>query len=142
MAATAIDTGVLVAMADTDDDHHEIAMEIVRQIDHGDLPTAHVTNYVILETLNWIHARHSQTKAVAFDRRLAQSAGFEVHHAAQKDFGRAHDYCERYAELSFGDATIVAYMARTDLEYLYAFDDDFDAVEHVTRLASAHDPFA
>jgi len=42
-------------MVDADDQHHDIAMEIVRGMDNGVLPTGHVTNYVALETLNWIH---------------------------------------------------------------------------------------
>lgn len=46
MAVAVIDTGVLVGMADIDDEHHDIAVEIVRGIDHGDLPTGQVTNYI------------------------------------------------------------------------------------------------
>ena len=52
-----VDTGVLLGMADVDDEHHEVAMEIVLGMDHGDLPTGRVTNYIALETLNWIHSR-------------------------------------------------------------------------------------
>lgn len=36
---------------------------------------------------------------------------------------------------------MVAYMQRTDLEYVYSFDDDFDWFEEITRLATADDPF-
>jgi hypothetical protein len=45
-----------------------------------------VTNYIVLETLNWIHNRKCHAKAVDTYERLTQSAGFEVLHAAQKDF--------------------------------------------------------
>ena len=34
---------------------HELAAGIVRAIDQGDFPTARVTNYALLESLNWIH---------------------------------------------------------------------------------------
>jgi len=78
MAAAVVDTGILIGMADADDQHHDTAMEIVRGMDHGDLPTGHVTNYVALETLNWIHNRKRQQKAVEIYERLNQSAGFEV----------------------------------------------------------------
>lgn len=52
MAVSVVDTGVLIGMADADDQHHEVAMEIVRAMDRGNLPTGRVTNYVALETLN------------------------------------------------------------------------------------------
>ena len=64
MAVAVVDTGVLVGMADADDKYHDTAMEIVRRMDHGNLPTGRVTNYIALETLNWIHNRKRHQKAV------------------------------------------------------------------------------
>ncbi|EMA25174.1 PilT protein domain protein [Haloarcula argentinensis DSM 12282] len=128
-------------MADADDQHHGTAMEIVRGMDHGELPTGHVTNYVALETLNWIHNRKHQQTAVETYERLNRSAGFEILHAAQKDFTNALGLFETYDRLSLGDATIVAYMQREGIEYLYSFDDDFDAVTDITRLETPNNPF-
>lgn len=141
MAVTVVDTGVLIGMADSDDQHHDIATEIVRGMDHGELPTGRVTNYVILETLNWIHTRQRHEKAVETHTRLNESAGFEILQAAQKDFPRAVDLFKTYETLSFGDATIGAYMQRTGLEYLYSFDDGFDVLDHITRLDTPDTPF-
>ncbi|RLM41294.1 PIN domain-containing protein [Haloarcula sp. Atlit-47R] len=141
MAVAVVDTGVLIGMADADDQHHDIAMEIVRGMDHGDLPTGHVTNYVALETLNWIHNRKRQQKAVETYERLNRSAGFEVRQAAQKDFTNALDLFETYDGLSLGDATIAAYMQREGVDYLYSFDDDFDVIADITRLETADNPF-
>lgn len=141
MAVAVVDTGVLVGMADTNDEHHDVAMEIVQGMDHGDLPTARVTNYIALETLNWIHDRKRHEKAVETYERLNQSAGFEVLHAAQKDFTNAVKLFRTYEGLSFGDATIAAYMEREGVEYLYSFDDDFDAIKGISRLETPDDPF-
>ena len=141
MAVVVIDTGVLVGMADADDEHHDIAMEVVRGIDHGELPTARVTNYIALETLNWIHNRKRHETAVETYKRLNQSAGFELLHAAQKDFTTAVTLFQMYEGLSFGDATIAAYMEREGIEYLYSFDDDFDTIQSITRLETPDNPF-
>lgn len=141
MAVAVVDTGVLIGMADIDDEHHDTALEIVRGMDRGELPIGRTTNYCLLETLNWIHARKRHETAVETYTRLHESAGFEVVHAAQKDFHRAVDLFETYESLAFGDATIAAYMERAGIEYLYAFDDDFDVIEHITRLETPTDPF-
>ena len=141
MESAVVDTGVLVGMVDNDDERHDVAMEIVRGMDHGDLPTSRVTNYILLETLNWIHNRKRHAKAVETYERLNQSAGFEVLHAAQKDFLRAVELFETYDGLSFGDATIAAYMQREEIEYLYSFNDDFDTLDDITRLETADNPF-
>ena len=110
-------------------------------MDHGELPTGRVTNYVVLETVNWIHARKRHKKALETYSRLKQSTGFEIIQTAQKDFHRAVELFQTYSGLSFGDATIAAYMEREDIEYLYSFDDDFDTIEGISRLASADNPF-
>ena len=141
MAVAVVDTGVLIGMADADDEYHDTAMEIVHEMDHGDLPTGRVTNYIVLETLNWIHNRKRHEKAVETYERLNQSAGFEVLHAAQKDFASAVDLFRTYEGLSFGDATIAAYMQREGIEYLYSFDGDFDTLDGITRLETADNPF-
>jgi predicted nucleic acid-binding protein len=141
MPVAVVDTGVVIGMIDSGDQRHEVATEIGRGIDRGDLPTGRVTNYVVLEALNWIHGRRRHETAVEAQRRLKQSAGFEIVQAAQTDFSRAEELFGTYEGLSFGDATIVAYMERTDVEYLYSFDDDFDAIDDITRLAIAENPF-
>ena len=142
MAVAVLDSNILIDYKDTTpDSRHERAEQIIYAIDRGDLPTARVTNYVLLESLNWIHERQRHDIAVDLRRRLSNSAGFELVHAPQKDFHRAVELFETYESLAFGDATIVAYMEREGIEYLYSFDDDFDVIEDLTRLDTADNPF-
>ena len=142
MAVGVVDANILIDYKDTSPDtRHERAENIVYAIDRGDLPTVRVTNYVVLETLNWIHERQRHDIAADLKARLANSAGFELVHCAQKDFHRAMELFEDYESLSFGDATIVAYMQRTGIENLYSFDDDFDGIEGITRLDTPDNPF-
>lgn len=141
MAVALVDTGILIGMADSDDQHHDEAMKIVHGIDTNDLPKVRLTNYIVLETLNWIHSRKRHDTAVELYSRLNQSAGFEIVQAAQKDFLTAVELFQTYEGLAFGDATIVAYMRREGIEYLYSFDDDFDVVDGLTRLETADNPF-
>ncbi len=141
MTVAVIDTNVLIDFRNERSSRHKRAQEIVRAVDRGALPTCRATNYVVLETLNWFHERRRPDFAVDTYDRLNQSAGFEIVHAAQKDFSRAVELLQRHDGLSFGDATIAAYMERSDFEYLYSFDDDFDAVDDITRLDTAVNPF-
>jgi hypothetical protein len=142
MPVALIDSNILIDYKDTSpDSRHELAAGIVQAIDRGNLPTARVTNYVLLESLNWIHERQRHDIAVDLRNRLSNSAGFELVHSAQADFHRAVELFETYEGLAFGDATIVAYMQRVNIEYLYSFDDDFDVIDSITRLETAENPF-
>jgi predicted nucleic acid-binding protein len=142
MPVVAVDTTVLLEYRRENGDNFAHAQAIVDGIDDGTLPTAHVTDYVTLETLNWLHGRKRHDLAIDTYDRLSESAGFEVVDSAQKDFVRAVELFRKY-DVAFGDATIAAYMDRTGIEYLYTFDsEDFDRFDWVTRLDTAHDPFA
>jgi len=142
MAVAVLDSNILIDYKDTSaDNRHEQAEDIVYAIDSGNLPTTRVTNDVLLESLNWIHERQRHDIAVDLRRRLSKSAGFELVHAAQKDFHRAVKLFEAYESVAFGDATLIAYMEREGIEYLYSFDDDFDVIESITRLETPDNPF-
>lgn len=142
MAVAVVDTSVLVARADANDPFNDAATDIFAGIDHGHLPTGRVTNYLVLETLNWIHTRQRHGKAIEFQRGLAASTGFEVVQCARSDFTRAVELFETYETLAFGDATTVAYMEREDVEFVYSFDDDLAGIAGITRLDTADNPFA
>lgn len=143
MPVAVLDSNVLIDYKDTSvDSRHERAEEIIYAIDSGDLPTARITNYILLESLNWIHERQRHDITIDLKERLMASAGFELVHAAQKDFANAMELFETYDRLAFGDATIAAYMRREDIEYLYSFDDDFDVLDGITRLETPDNPFS
>jgi predicted nucleic acid-binding protein len=136
-----LDTNVLVASASARDDYHNRAQEIVRGIDHGDLPDVMMTNHVVAETLNLTGEKLGPDAANEMLDRLIEGAHFEIDHAPKTDFNAAQPLFRRYLELSFVDSTIAAYMEREGIEYLYSFDDDFDALDGVTRLDTPDNPF-
>lgn len=141
MAVALLDTNVLFASASARDEYHDHAREIVRGIDHGELPDAIVTNYVVAETLNLSGEKLDAGAANQMLDRLIEGAHFEIVHAPKADFNAAQVLFRQYSALSFVDSTIAAYMERENAEYLYSFDDDFDAIEGLTRLETANNPF-
>jgi len=141
MSVALLDTNVLFASASARDDYHERAQEIVRGIDHGDLPDVMVTNYVVAETLNLTGEKLGPDAANEMLDRLSKGAHFEIDHAPKADFNASQGLFRRYGEISFVDSTIAAYMEREGIEYLYSFDDDLDALDGVTRLDTADNPF-
>jgi predicted nucleic acid-binding protein len=136
-----VDSNILIGQRLARDQYHERATEIVRAIDHGDLPTAYVTNYVLGEVLNVLGRRAGHDAAVATLDTLVESAGFEIVHLPKADFTSGQALYRQYPNLTFVDALTTAYMQREGIEYVYSFDDDFDAVEDVTRLDTPDNPF-
>ncbi|QAU12210.1 PIN domain-containing protein [Halorubrum sp. BOL3-1] len=141
MAVALVDTNVLFAGASARDEYHDRARKIVSGIDHGELPSAVLTDYVVAELLNLSREKLGMDAATQLLDRFIEGAHFEIVHAPKADFNAAQPLFRRYDELSFVDATLVAYLQRADIEYLYSFDDDFDAIDGLTRLDTAENPF-
>lgn len=131
MAVALLDTNVLFAAASARDQYHETAREIVAGVDHGELPEAVVTDYVLAETLNLVRERLGPGPANGLLDRLAEGAHFEIVRAPRSDFTAGQALFRQYPGLSFVDATLVAFMERRGIEFLYSFDDGFDAVDGV-----------
>lgn len=142
MGRCLLDATVVIAFADTDDADHELGAAIVRGVDGGDLPDGVITNDALLEILNFVHDRIGQAMATDLLDRLVEGAHFHLPYNAKENYGVGRSLFRRYEDLSFGDAMQVAYMQGEDLKYIYSFDDDFDAVDGITRLATADNPLA
>jgi predicted nucleic acid-binding protein len=141
MAGALLDATVVIAFADTDDEDHELGTEIVRAVDVGELPDGVVTNDALLEILNFVHSRKGRPLATDLLDRLVEGAHFRLPHNPMENYGIGRSLFRRYDSLSFGDAMQVAYMQSEGVEYIYSFDDNFDTVDGVTRLATAEHPF-
>jgi hypothetical protein len=136
-----LDTNVLFASASARDENHDVAREIVTAVDHGELPDVVVTNYVVAETLNLTREKIGPELANGMLDRLIQGTHFDIAHSPKTDFNAAQALFRQHQELSFVDATTAAFMNRKSVRFLYTFDDDFDAVDGVTRLSTADNPF-
>lgn len=142
MATALVDSNVLIAARLSRDQNHDSARDIVRAMDEGELPVGRVTSGALAEVLNYLQTRSDHAAAVETLDALVESVGFDVDRTTKSDFDAARSLFRQYEGLSFTDATIVAYMRRVEIEYVYSFDDDFDGIDGVDRLNAATNPFA
>ena len=143
MARALLDTTVLFGAAYRRDSAHDTTLPILRGVDDGSLPEAVVLDYVLAETLNGLSTHAGHDAAVDLLDRIEQNPNFEICSLGTDAFAAGKALFRRYKQFSFVDACIVAYMQTAGLEYLYALDDDFDAVGDIYRLDTAtnpHDP--
>lgn len=141
MATAVLDSNVFIAARLENDRHHEGASAIAAGVDGGDLPDGRVPRPVLVEVCNYLQVKAGHDIAVETLDAIQASVDLEVDRAPKTDFDAGKSLFRRYAGLSLTDATIAAYMQRTGIEHLYSFDDDFDAVDGITRLDTASNPF-
>jgi len=141
MPRALLDTTVLFAAAYRQDSAHADALPILRAVDDGSLPEAVLLDYVLAETLNGLTTHAGHDGAVDMLDRIEENPRFHVESLHSDGFATAKGLFRRYEPLSFVDACLVAYARTSRLDYLYAFDDDFDAADGVVRLDTATNPY-
>ncbi|WP_049922765.1 PIN domain-containing protein [Halopiger djelfimassiliensis] len=141
MPRALVDTTVLFAAAYRRDSAHEDALPILRGIDTGALPEAVILDHVLAETLNGLTTHAGHDAAVDFFDRIEENTRFHIDSLTADEFAAAKALFRQYERFSFVDACIVAYMQGEGIGYCYAFDDDFDASEDISRLDVATNPY-
>jgi len=141
MPQALVDTTVLYAAAYRPDQSHADGLAILQGVDDGTLPEAVVLRFVLAETLNGLTTHAGHDAAVDFLDRVERSGRFHVETLSTSTFATAKSRFRRHASLSLVDACLVAHATTTDQQYLYAFDDDFDALDEVVRLDTATNPY-
>lgn len=140
MGRVVVDANVLIASRLSRDQNHERGSTIVERIDRNELPAARVPSDILQEVVNYLQARSTHTAAARTLDALIESSGFELVYTPKRDFDAGRSLFREHEPLSLTDGIVAASMRRQDLEYLYSFDDGFDAVDGITRLTTADDP--
>lgn len=115
--AILLDTGILYALADADDDWHERAREWLDEV--GELLIAPVT--VLPEVADLLHTRIGPEAERRFVQSLA-AGELEVDYLKPADLARTHELMARYPTLGFVDLSIVAIAERLRIQTVATTD--------------------
>jgi predicted nucleic acid-binding protein len=108
--ALLVDTGILYALADEDDDWHERARGLL--LERPDVLIVPLT--VLPEVAYLLHHRLGPTSEQAFVHSIA-AGELSVQSFTAKDFERTADILKRYPDIGFVDASVVAIAERLKL---------------------------
>ena len=121
-----VDTSAFIALADSDDEHHEKARKFYSS--QIALETRFLTsNFVVCETLNYLRTRISFPSAVRFRESVEGSRIIEVHPITQAIEEKAFRIMKKFKDkaFSFTDCTSFALMDHLGIASAFGFDDHF-----------------
>ena len=129
-----VDAGGWLALSDEDDDHHQPALAIQRQLTTH-RPQLYVTDFLIDETYTLIRYRLNHRLAVRFLDRVYASTITRVR-VTPEDEAAAEAILRRYADkrFSYTDATGFVIMERLRIEAAFTFDRNFTEYGRITIL--------
>ena len=93
----------------------------------------YITNFVLLETINFLIRKCGYEEAIDTLNRFLQSENIEIVYVDKIMMENMKIIFEKYKDLSLTDCSIVALMEEKDIKYLFSFDTGFDKVKNVIR---------
>ena len=139
MTRAALDSNVLIAGHLRRDEDHDHGRALLEAIADGDLPRLSVPVSVLHETVNYVYVRSTDEAAWELFEVVLAESNLDVLRDDRETLETGRTVFGRYEEPSPTDSVIVASFG--DGGYVYPFDDDFDAVDGLTRLDAPVNPF-
>jgi len=131
-----LDSSFIIALKVEEDQHHERALEISKDIGNGKYGDSFISDYIFDESITVIFSR-------AKNLMQAIRAGDEMFSSFQ--FLKMEDNCFKNAwkifksqkspAFSFTDCTILAMMENKNISNLATFDKDFKKIEGINVLS-------
>lgn len=124
--AVFVDTGAWLALIDRDDQHHQEASALYRELLEQHIPLL-TTNLVVAETYNLVRRRVSYKAAMQFLQALRNSARLSRVYSNASLEKEAETILARFSDqdFSFVDAVSFALMNQVDVRQAFAFDKHF-----------------
>lgn len=129
-----IDSVVWIGAKLKNDQWHKQSVKIFNKFISKEIKTAYVTDYVILESVNFILRKGGFDAAFETLKLFENHERIEIINVDEMIFASASAIFEKYPGLSITDASIVAAMQELEIVHIYTFDKGFDMIDWMVRL--------
>ena len=129
-----IDSVVWIGAKLKNDQWHKRSVDIIKSFITHDIETVYVTDYIVLETTNFILRKGGFDAACATLNIFQNHERIKVVNVDEVTFARGASIFKKYPGLSITDASIVAAMEELGINNIHSFDKGFDRIDWITRL--------
>lgn len=126
MNAAFVDTGYLLALEITNDQHHQAAARHWQGI-VASLPRLVTTSYVFNEVVTFFNGRGQHAKAIQVDNSLLQSSSVQFIHVDTALFYEGWAYFQRHQDKDYSLTDCISFlvMQKLGIQTAFAFDRHF-----------------
>lgn len=128
-----IDSGVWIAAKHASDQYYEKASKIINAWNDNSIGHVFITDYVVLETANFLLRKASFETALEAIRMLTESERISVRYVDGLMHVLIMKLFQQYRGLSLADCSLIALAEEENIKELYSFDKAFDRVKGVKR---------
>lgn len=128
-----IDSGVWIGARYQNDQYRKKALAIVDAFINKQIKEVHLTDYVLVETINFLLRKEGyETASEALDSFL-ESERVIIRYVDKMMLMRIRELGQRYKGLSLTDCSLIALAEETGVNDVFSFDSAFDKVRGLQR---------
>lgn len=137
-----VDSNILYGWRNANDQHHAPARRIITATTDPRFPTLQIPRVFYQETIKHVHNELGYRDAIRTVEMIRDAPQLSVIDLRSEDYNMGKALFRAHDDLELPDATVVAYMRRNGIEYIYSLDDDFDRFDDITQLNTDINPFS
>jgi predicted nucleic acid-binding protein len=118
-----VDTGGFLALWDTSDEHHSIALLVQKDLERKRRPFL-TTDYIVDETATLLLNRHSHSAAADFLDTIRRTDALRLEWVDQERFFAAAAWFQRHADKEWSFTDCVSFVVMRELKIRDAFTTD------------------
>lgn len=120
------DTGAWIALADRNDQYHNIAKKVYVSIQKKEIPII-ITDYIFDETVTWLHYKIGHNVACDWGNKILDSRMVEIVKVSDEHINPAWELFQKYHDqkFSFTDCISFIVMNLSGTDTAFAYDSHF-----------------
>lgn len=128
-----IDSGVWIGARYKNDQYREKALAIVEAFLNKKIKEVHLTDYVLVETINFLLRKEGYETASEALNSFLESERVIIRYVDKMMLMRIRELAQRYKGLSLTDCSLAVLAEETGISEVFSFDTAFDKVKGVQR---------
>ena len=130
------DSGIFIGSQDIKDQYVPEAVEIFKYFRNKIILKVYITDYVLVETINFILKKVGFEKTMAMYDLLLNTEDIEIIYVDSMSMDRIKEIFNKYKNLSVTDCSLIALSEKLKIKEIFSFDKHFDSVKGLVRLES------
>lgn len=128
------DSSVFIGSQYERDQYSKEATRILENLKDGIIGKVYITDYVLVECVNFLLKKAGFDKASATFNYLTETDNLEI--VETGDLGNVKELFNKYRKLSVTDCSLIALSEKLKIKEIFSFDKHFDSVKGIVRLTS------
>ena len=128
------DSGIFIGAKYPKDQYNKEALNIIDNFREGNIDKIYITNFVLLETVNFLLSKAGFEIANGSLNYLTTTGSINIVDIG--DFKEIKGIFNKYKNLSITDCSLVALSEKYKIKYIFSFDKHFDSIKGLKRLTA------